>query len=161
MQFYAPWGKRRQVRSKLELKQMELDGKDEIIELKDAVIASLKEHQTESDRIRDKRQKLAEKMADEYIEADEKGLIDKIPKKYGGKGWSGIIATTLKSIPDDKIPGLNAGTKGMIGSLVEDNKEIVEELAPLLMGTLFQNLPEETKNGLMKFLAPGAKEKGK
>jgi len=165
MQFYAPWGKRRQVKSKLELKDMELAAKDEIIGQKDDLISAMKDSATEMDKLRDKRQKLAEKIADEYIEASDKGLIQKVPIKWKGKGWGDALKTLVTSVPDDKIPLLGPEVKGMIEGIVEGNKDSLDEMTPLLLGGLLQfvgeNLPDETKKILMRFVSSGTKEKGK
>jgi len=150
---------RRSTQKALDLE--EIQALKRTIEIKDGSIKALQDAHSQENKARDRASSLERQVTKAYIDDAADGYITKIPVEYKGKGWSGIIATTLKAIPDNKVPGLNQDTKNMIGGLIEDNKEVVEQLAPLLMGTLFQNLPEETKKGLMSFLTPGVKEKGK
>jgi len=155
------FGARKRRSTQKELDSEEIRALNRTISIqKDSMKALESAHEREN-VANDRASKLEKSVTNAFLEDAELGHISKIPIKYSGKGWAGILATGIKSVPDDKIPGVNADTKEMLKTVVEDNKEVVEQLAPMLVSAIFQNLPEDTKAGFMKFLAPGAKEKGK
>jgi len=148
-------------KTRADLDSEEIAAKDRTISVLKSSLNELEAIHVRENRAHARNSALEEKVTSNYLKDAEDGLIQKLPVKYEGSGWSSVITTAINSIPDGKIPMVNAETKGMVRGLVEANKEVVEEFAPVLLGAIVQLLPEESKAGLMKFLAPTLSEKQK